>query len=80
MFDFAVANRDLHHMLFYEAGASEAEALEPLVDVVTRVLESAIASGAIRPGSRGSLRPSSSPDCMRRRFHRFTTGGSLFRS
>lgn len=80
MFDFAVANRDLHHMLFYEAGTSEAEALEPLVDVVTRVLESAIASGAIRPGSRGSLRWSSSPDCMRRRFHRFTTGGSLSRS
>ncbi len=50
MFDFAVENRELHHLLFHDTGASESEQLEPVVGIVARYLETAMAAGELRSG------------------------------
>jgi AcrR family transcriptional regulator len=50
IFDFAVKNQQLHHLLFHETGASEEEQLQPVVDIVARFLEDAMAAGELRPG------------------------------
>jgi AcrR family transcriptional regulator len=50
MFEFIIERRELHHILFHEAGASEDEQLEPIVEIVTRFLEMAMRNGQMRPG------------------------------
>ncbi len=50
VFDFAATRQQLHHLLFPEAGAIDAEQLQPVVEIVERFLEAAMAAGELRAG------------------------------
>jgi len=50
MFEFAVEHRDLHHVLFHDAGGAAQEQLGPVTDALASFLAAGMASGWLRPG------------------------------